>query len=122
MLKKNKMKESVVDKFRSKAKQFGLFEEEYERILEILGRNCHIQSLNFFSDVERVIVHIKKLYSGSWRLFRVHGGRPFVSPEKKNAGLVDIATAMLLHLEIESHTILRQLSLIRSCNGNGMDL
>jgi phosphoribosylformylglycinamidine synthase len=100
MLKKNKMKEPVVNS--DLAKQFGLLEEEYERILEILGRNPSYTELGIFSvmwsehcSYKNSILQLKTLPRS--------GGRLLVSAGEENAGLVDIGDGYAVAFKIESH-------------------
>lgn len=84
------------------AKQFGLLEEEYERILKILGRIPSYTELGIFSvmwsehcSYKNSILEIKKLPRS--------GGKLLVSAGEENAGLVDIGDGLAVAFKIESH-------------------
>ncbi len=86
----------------SLAKEFGLLEEEYNRILEILGRTPTYTELGIFSvmwsehcSYKNSILEIKKLPRS--------GGRLLVSAGEENAGLVDIGDGLAVAFKIESH-------------------
>jgi len=84
------------------AKEFGLIEEEYTRILEILGRTPTYTELGIFSvmwsehcSYKNSILEIKKLPRS--------GGRLIVAAGEENAGLVDIGDGLAVAFKIESH-------------------
>ncbi|MDQ3021892.1 MAG: phosphoribosylformylglycinamidine synthase subunit PurL [Bacteroidota bacterium] len=84
------------------AKQFGLLEEEYDRILKILGRTPTYTELGIFSvmwsehcSYKNSILEIKKLPRS--------GGRLLVGAGEENAGLVDIGDGLAVAFKIESH-------------------
>lgn len=84
------------------AKQFGLLEEEYERILKILGRIPTYTELGIFSvmwsehcSYKNSILELKKLPRS--------GGRLLVGAGEENAGLVDIGDGLAVAFKIESH-------------------
>lgn len=86
----------------SLAKEFGLIEEEYNRILEILGRTPSYTELGIFSvmwsehcSYKNSILEIKKLPRS--------GGRLLVAAGEENAGLVDIGDGLAVAFKIESH-------------------
>jgi len=84
------------------AKELGLLEEEYDRILKILGRVPTYTELGIFSvmwsehcSYKNSISQIKTLPSS--------GGKLLVSAGEENAGLVDIGDGMAVAFKIESH-------------------
>ncbi len=84
------------------AKQHGLSEEEYERILEILGRVPSFTELGIFSvmwsehcSYKNSIAELKKLPRSGKRLL--------VGAGEENAGLVDIGDGLAVCFKIESH-------------------
>lgn len=84
------------------AKTFGLIEEEYNRILDILGRKPTYTELGIYSvmwsehcSYKNSILEIKKLPRS--------GGRLLVSAGEENAGLVDIGDGLAVAFKIESH-------------------
>lgn len=84
------------------AKSLGLLEEEYERILKILGRIPTYTELGIFSvmwsehcSYKNSILELKKLPRS--------GGRLLVSAGEENAGLVDIGDGLAVAFKIESH-------------------
>ncbi len=84
------------------ALQHGLSEEEYQRILEILGRTPTFTELGIFSvmwsehcSYKNSIAEIKKLPRS--------GGRLLVGAGEENAGLVDIGDNLAVCFKIESH-------------------
>ncbi len=86
----------------SLAKEFGLIEEEYNRILDILGRTPSYTELGIFSvmwsehcSYKNSILEIKKLPRS--------GGRLLVAAGEENAGLVDIGDGLAVAFKIESH-------------------
>ena len=86
----------------SLAKEHGLIEEEYERILKILGRTPTYTELGIFSvmwsehcSYKNSILQIKSLPRS--------GGRLLVSAGEENAGLIDIGDNLAVAFKIESH-------------------
>lgn len=84
------------------AKTFGLTEEEYKRILDILGRTPTYTELGIYSvmwsehcSYKNSILEIKKLPRS--------GGRLLVAAGEENAGLVDIGDGLAVAFKIESH-------------------
>lgn len=84
------------------AKTFGLTEEEYNRILEILGRTPTYTELGIYSvmwsehcSYKNSILEIKKLPRS--------GARLLVGAGEENAGLVDIGDGLAVAFKIESH-------------------
>jgi len=84
------------------AKSLGLIEEEYNSILEILGRTPTYTELGIYSvmwsehcSYKNSILEIKKLPRS--------GGRLLVSAGEENAGLVDIGDGLAVAFKIESH-------------------
>lgn len=84
------------------AKKFGLLEEEYDRILKILGRKPSYTELGIFSvmwsehcSYKNSILELKKLPRT--------GGRLLVGAGEENAGLVDIGEGLAVAFKIESH-------------------
>ncbi len=84
------------------AKTFGLIEEEYNRILKILGRKPTYTELGIYSvmwsehcSYKNSILEIKKLPRS--------GGRLLVGAGEENAGLVDIGDGLAVAFKIESH-------------------
>lgn len=86
----------------SLAKQFGLLEDEYERIIKILGRTPTYTELGIFSvmwsehcSYKNSILQLKTLPRS--------GGRLLVGAGEENAGLVDIGDGLAVAFKIESH-------------------
>lgn len=84
------------------ALEHGLLKEEYERILEILGRVPTYTELGIFSvmwsehcSYKNSIAELKKLPRS--------GGRLLVGAGEENAGLVDIGEGLAVAFKIESH-------------------
>ncbi len=84
------------------AKTFGLLEEEYNRILNVLGRTPTYTELGIYSvmwsehcSYKNSILEIKKLPRS--------GGRLLVAAGEENAGLVDIGDGLAVAFKIESH-------------------
>lgn len=84
------------------AKSFGLLEDEYKRIIDILGRTPTYTELGIYSvmwsehcSYKNSILEIKKLPRS--------GGRLLVSAGEENAGLVDIGDGLAVAFKIESH-------------------
>ncbi|MCX6164080.1 MAG: phosphoribosylformylglycinamidine synthase subunit PurL, partial [Ignavibacteriae bacterium] len=84
------------------AKELGLLEEEYERILKILGRTPTYTELGIFSVMWSEHCSYKNSISQIKTLPR-SGGRLLVSAGEENAGLVDIGDGMAVAFKIESH-------------------
>ncbi len=84
------------------AKTFGLTEDEYNRILDILERKPSYTELGIYSvmwsehcSYKNSILEIKKLPRS--------GGRLLVGAGEENAGLVDIGDGLAVAFKIESH-------------------
>ncbi|MCU0373476.1 MAG: AIR synthase related protein, partial [Ignavibacteria bacterium] len=84
------------------AKELGLSKEEYDRILEILGRIPTYTELGIFSvmwsehcSYKNSILQLKTLPRS--------GGRLLVAAGEENAGLVDIGDGLAVAFKIESH-------------------
>lgn len=84
------------------AKELGLIEDEYKRILSILGRTPTYTELGIFSvmwsehcSYKSSILELKKLPRS--------GGRLLVSAGEENAGFVDIGNGLAVAFKIESH-------------------
>lgn len=84
------------------AKKLGLLEEEYHRIVEILGRQPNFTELSIFSvmwsehcSYKNSIVWLKKLPKEGPRMLSKAG--------EENAGLVDIGNGLACAFKIESH-------------------
>jgi len=84
------------------AKELGLLEEEYERILNILGRVPTYTELGIFSVMWSEHCSYKNSISRIKTLPR-SGGRLLVSAGEENAGLVDIGDGLAVAFKIESH-------------------
>jgi phosphoribosylformylglycinamidine synthase len=84
------------------AKAHGLSEEEYERILEILGRTPTFTELGIFS----VMWSEHCSYKNSIALLKTlprEGKRLLVKAGEENAGLIDIGDGLAVAFKIESH-------------------
>lgn len=84
------------------AKQFGLLEEEYEKIISFLGRVPTYTELGIYSvmwsehcSYKNSILQLKTLPRS--------GGRLLVSAGEENAGLIDIGDGLAVAFKIESH-------------------
>lgn len=84
------------------ARSLGLLEEEFERIIKILGRTPTYTELGIFSvmwsehcSYKNSILQLKTLPRS--------GGRLLVSAGEENAGLVDIGDGLAVAFKIESH-------------------
>lgn len=84
------------------ARSLGLIEEEYERIIKILGRNPTYTELGIFSimwsehcSYKNSILQLKTLPRS--------GGKLLVGAGEENAGLVDIGDGLAVAFKIESH-------------------
>jgi phosphoribosylformylglycinamidine synthase len=84
------------------AKEYGLNEEEYAKIVEILKRHPNQTELGMYSvmwsehcSYKNSIAELKKLPRS--------GGRLLVSAGEENAGLVDIGDGLAVAFKIESH-------------------
>lgn len=84
------------------AKELGLLEEEYDRILKILGRVPTYTELGIFSVMWSEHCSYKNSISQIKTLPR-SGGKLLVSAGEENAGLVDIGDGMAVAFKIESH-------------------
>lgn len=94
------MEDRVVDL--NLAKELGLNDEEYQRILGILGRTPNYTELGIFS----VMWSEHCSYKNSIKLIKTmprSGGRLLVSAGEENAGLVDIGDDYAIAFKIESH-------------------
>jgi len=94
------MKEPVVNL--DLAIEHGLIEEEYERILKILGRTPSFTELGIFS----VMWSEHCSYKNSIALLKTlphEGGKLLVGAGEENAGLVDIGDGLAVAFKIESH-------------------
>ena len=84
------------------AKEHGLTEEEFERIIKILGRNPSFTELGVFS----VMWSEHCSYKNSIALLKTlprEGGKLLVGAGEENAGLVDIGDGLAVAFKIESH-------------------
>ncbi len=84
------------------AKELGMNEEEYNRMLEILGRIPTYTELGIFS----VMWSEHCSYKNSIKLIKTlprSGGKLLVSAGEENAGLVDIGDGLAVAFKIESH-------------------
>ena len=84
------------------ALQHGLTEEEYRRILEILGRVPAYTELGVYSVMWSEHCSYKNSIAVLKTLPRT-GGRLLVSAGEENAGLVDIGDGLAVAFKIESH-------------------
>jgi phosphoribosylformylglycinamidine synthase subunit PurL len=84
------------------AKELGLLEEEYNRILNILGRIPTYTELGIFSVMWSEHCSYKNSISQIKTLPR-SGGKLLVSAGEENAGLVDIGEGLAVAFKIESH-------------------
>jgi phosphoribosylformylglycinamidine synthase len=84
------------------ARELGLLEEEYNRILKILGRVPTYTELGIFSVMWSEHCSYKNSISQIKTLPR-SGGKLLVSAGEENAGLVDIGDGMAVAFKIESH-------------------
>jgi phosphoribosylformylglycinamidine synthase len=94
------MKDPVVDK--ALAKEHGLSEEEYGKILKILGRTPSFTELGIFS----VMWSEHCSYKNSIALLKTlprSGARMLVGAGEENAGLIDIGDGLAVCFKIESH-------------------
>ncbi len=82
--------------------EHGLSEEEYERVLKILGRTPSFTELGIFS----VMWSEHCSYKNSIALLKTlprEGGKLLVGAGEENAGLVDIGDGLAVAFKIESH-------------------
>ena len=84
------------------ARSLGLLEEEFERIIKILGRTPTYTELGIFSvmwsehcSYKNSILQLKTLPRS--------GGKLLVGAGEENAGLVDIGDGLAVAFKIESH-------------------
>ncbi|TAK60933.1 MAG: phosphoribosylformylglycinamidine synthase subunit PurL, partial [Bacteroidetes bacterium] len=84
------------------AKQFGLTEEEYNRIIELLGREPNYTELGMFSVMWSEHCSYKNSLAELKKLPR-KGKRLLVEAGEENAGLVDIGDGLAVAFKIESH-------------------
>ena len=94
------LKEPAIDL--QMAKEHGLSEEEFNRILEILGREPNYVELGIFS----VMWSEHCSYKSSIKMLKTfprEGGRLLVKAGEENAGLVDLGDGLATAFKIESH-------------------
>ncbi|GIV45870.1 MAG: phosphoribosylformylglycinamidine synthase subunit PurL [Ignavibacterium sp.] len=84
------------------ALEHGLIEEEYNRILKILGRNPTFTELGIFSVMWSEHCSYKNSIAQLKTLPR-SGGRLLVAAGEENAGLIDIGDDLAVAFKIESH-------------------
>ncbi len=84
------------------AQEHGLIEEEYDRILKILGRTPTFTELGIFSVMWSEHCSYKNSIAQLKTLPR-SGGRLLVGAGEENAGLVDIGDNLAVAFKIESH-------------------
>ncbi len=84
------------------ARQHGLTEEEYDRILKLLGRVPTYTELGIYSVMWSEHCSYKNSIAVLKTLPR-SGGRLLVSAGEENAGLVDIGNGLAVAFKIESH-------------------
>ena len=87
---------------RELALEHGLTDEEFERIIKILGRIPSFTELGIFS----VMWSEHCSYKNSIKLLKTlprSGGRLLVEAGEENAGLVDIGDGLAVAFKIESH-------------------
>src|SRR3990172_761610 len=84
------------------AREHGLTEEEYQRILEILGRVPTYTELGIYSVMWSEHCSYKNSIAVLKTLPR-SGGRLLVAAGEENAGLVDIGSNFAVAFKIESH-------------------
>lgn len=95
------MSTTVLPSFET-AKKLGLLPEEYDRIVDILGRKPNFTELSIFSEMwsehcsyKNSIVWLKTLPKESPRMLAKAG--------EENAGLVDVGQGLAIAFKIESH-------------------
>src|SRR5688572_16386715 len=84
------------------AEELGLLPEEYEKIIEILGRKPNFTELSIFS----VMWSEHCSYKNSIRWLKTlprSGSRLLAEAGEENAGLVDIGDGLACAFKIESH-------------------
>jgi len=94
------IKEPVIDL--KMAKEHGLSDDEFNRILEILGREPNYVELGIFS----VMWSEHCSYKSSIKMLKTfprEGGRLLVEAGEENAGLVDLGDGLATAFKIESH-------------------
>ena len=94
------IQEPVIDL--SIAKEHGLSEREYSKIIEILGREPNFVELGIFS----VMWSEHCSYKSSIKMLKTlprEGGRLLVGAGEENAGLVDLGDGLATAFKIESH-------------------
>src|SRR5438093_1275887 len=94
------MQEQIVNL--SLAKELGLLEEEYKRILEILGRTPTYTELGMYSVMWSEHCSYKNSIAELKKLPR-NGKNILISAGEENAGLVDIGDGLGCAFKIESH-------------------
>jgi phosphoribosylformylglycinamidine synthase len=84
------------------AKEFGLTSEEYDRIIELLGREPNYTELGMYSVMWSEHCSYKNSIAELKKLPR-KGKRLLVEAGEENAGLVDIGDGLAIAFKIESH-------------------
>src|SRR3990172_4236952 len=84
------------------AKEHGLSQEEYERIVKTLGRTPTFTELGIYSVMWSEHCSYKNSIAMLKTLPRT-GGRLLVAAGEENAGLVDIGSGLAVAFKIESH-------------------
>jgi phosphoribosylformylglycinamidine synthase subunit PurL len=84
------------------AKEMGLIEEEYERVIKILGRTPTYTELGIFSVMWSEHCSYKNSIAQLKTLPR-EGGKLMVGAGEENAGLIDIGDGLGVAFKIESH-------------------
>ncbi len=95
------MKDTIKD-LRTIAKEFGLTNEEYDRIVELLAREPNYTELGMFSVMWSEHCSYKNSIAELKKLPR-KGKRLLVEAGEENAGLVDIGDGLAIAFKIESH-------------------
>jgi len=91
-----------VKSMRELAIELGLTSEEYDRIIELIGREPTFEELGMFSVMWSEHCSYKNSIAVLKTLPR-SGGRLLVSAGEENAGLVDIGDGLAVAFKIESH-------------------
>ncbi len=94
------MKEPVVDL--KLAKEHGLSDDEYQYMLDILGRSASFTELGIFSVMWSEHCSYKNSIS-MLKTFPKEGERLLVKAGEENAGLIDIGDGLAVAFKIESH-------------------
>lgn len=92
-----------VKSMRELAIELGLTSEEYDRIIELIGREPTFEELGMFSVMWSEHCSYKNSIAVLKTLPR-SGGRLLVSAGEENAGLVDIGDGLAVAFKIESHS------------------